>query len=42
MLVAKGEVMNFSEAYYLTWWANASVNEMPRDFTVVIEGVGVR
>jgi hypothetical protein len=37
MLVAKGEVMNFCEAYR-TWWANALVKETPRDCTVVIEG----
>ncbi len=41
MLVAKGEVMNFCEAYW-TWWANALVKESPRDCTVVIEGVGAR
>ena len=41
MLVAKGEVMNFCEAYR-TWWANALVKETPRDCTVVIEGVGAR
>jgi hypothetical protein len=41
MLVAKGGLMNFCESY-LTWLANALVNEMPRDCTVVIEGVGAR
>ena len=41
MLVAKGEVMNFREAYR-TWRANALVNETPRDCTVLIEGVGAR
>jgi hypothetical protein len=40
-LVAKGELVNFCEAY-LTCWANALVNEMSRDCTVVIEGVGAR
>jgi hypothetical protein len=41
LLVAKGEVMNFREAYR-TWWANALVKDTPRDCTVVIEGVGAR
>ena len=41
MLVAKGEVINFCEAYR-TWWANALIKETPRDCTVVIEGVGAR
>jgi hypothetical protein len=41
LLVAKGELVNFCEAY-LTCWANALVNETPRDCTVVIEGVGAR
>jgi hypothetical protein len=40
-LVAKGELVNFGEAY-LTCWANALVDETPRDCTVVIEGVGAR
>jgi hypothetical protein len=41
MLVAKGEVINFCEAYR-TWWANALIKETPRDCTVAIEGVGAR
>ncbi len=41
MLVAKGEAMNFREAYW-TWWANALVTDTPRDCTVVMEGVGAR
>jgi hypothetical protein len=41
MLVAKGEVMNFREAFR-TWQADALVNETPRDCTVLIEGVGAR
>ena len=35
MLVAKGEVMNFPEAYQ-TWWANALVKETPRDCVCVL------
>jgi len=41
MLVAKGKVLKFCEAYR-TWWANALVKETPRDCTVVIEGVSAR
>ena len=32
MLVAKGEAMNFREAYR-TWWANALVKDTPRDYS---------
>jgi hypothetical protein len=37
----KYEGVNFCEAYRM-WWVNALVNETPRDWTVVIEGMGAR
>jgi hypothetical protein len=36
-----GDRVNFCEAYW-TWWAIALLNEMPRDWTVVIVGVDAR